>query len=549
MIPGEISTKLFVMDTGKGQLIANRYLLKKELGRGGMAIVYIGIDTVLKREVAIKILYSHFISDNTLIRRFINEARIIARLHYKSIVSLYDIGEHEGVPFLVLEYIQGHDFRHMHDTLLKEGKKIPLEVALIMAFIVCDAVGHAHSIGIVHRDIKPENLLISSDGEIKITDFGLAHILTDTHITMSGTAIGSPEFMSPEHINSNNISSASDVFSLGSLIYWLITGVSPFYADNTMSILHNISKIHYKPIYTLVSGIDDWIENIVDTCLSPMPEDRYRDSSELSRTLYNGITRFTSDPYNVFRLFINSPLQTEQDLLKRHNAARYADASAYIKSNNFEKALSVINIMLETGDEHADALELIKKLKHKKYARWILNTMELIIIFILTLIIAREEYGETPVSILSNQTTQTETVTHKENIQTNKQTPAVPKRIKQSNRYSTNKSTERSVLPVTQSRGAKNHYNNVPEKNSGLRPNQQAELYTGTLQVITYPWAMVFVDDKYIGETPRLKNITLTAGKHKIYLINPYLKPYKDTINVLPDITITKRVDLSEPSQ
>ncbi len=536
------------MNTGEGQLIANRYLLKKELGRGGMAIIYIGIDTVLKREVAIKILYPHFMYDSTLIRRFLNEARIIARLHYKSIVSLYDIGEHQGVPFLVLEYIQGYDLRHMQDTLVKERKKISLEIALIMAYIVCDAIAHAHSMGIVHRDIKPENVLISNDGGIKITDFGLAHILTDTHITISRAAIGSPEFMSPEHINSNNISIASDIFSLGSLIYWLITGVSPFYADNTMFILNNISRNHYKPINKSVFGIDDWIEEIVDICLSPLPEDRYRDASELSRALYNGITRFSPDPYNAFRLYINSPSQTEQDLLKRHNTARYGDASAYIKSSNFEKALSVISIMLETGNEQPDALGLMKKLKHKRYVRWILNTMELIIIFILTLIVAREEYGETPVNTLIHQTSFTRAVAHKENIQTNKQIPTVLKKIKQSTTYSKNKKTGRLVLPISQSRGAKNLYNNVPGQNQKLESNQQqAKVDIGTLELITYPWALVFIDDKYIGETPRLKNITLPVGKHKIYLMNPYLKPYTNTINVLPDKTITKRIDLNAP--
>jgi hypothetical protein len=295
-----------------------------------------------------------------------------------------------------------------------------------------------------------------------------------------------------------------------------------------------------------LSGIDAWIEEIVDTCLRPLPEDRYRDASELSRALHNGIVKFSPDPYNTFRLYINSPEQTDHELLKRHNTARYADAAAHIKSNNFEKALSVISIMLETGNEQTDALGLMKKLKHKRYVRWILNTMELIIIFILTLIVAREEYGETPVNTLSHQISFTRAVTYKESIQINKRIPTVHKKIKQSNTYSKNKKTGRPVLPVSQSQGAKNRHNNVPGQNPKLESKQQqAKVDTGTLELITYPWAMVFIDDKYIGETPRLKNITLPAGKHKIYLMNPYLKPYTDTINVLPDKTITKRIDLN----
>ncbi len=536
------------MNAGEGQLIANRYLLKKELGRGGMAIIYIGADTVLKREVAIKILYPHLISDNTLIQRFINEARIIARLNYKSIVSLYDIAEHEGTPFIVLEYVQGYDLRRMQDTLVREGKRLSLETALVAAYIVCDAVAHAHSMGIVHRDIKPENVLISSNGEMKITDFGLAHILTDTRITMSGTAIGSPEFMSPEHINSNDIGMASDVFSLGSLIYWLITGVSPFYADNTMSILNNISRNHYKPMNKSVSGIDGWIKDIVDTCLRPLPEDRYQDASELSRALYNGINKFSPDPYHTFRLYINSPDQTEQELLQHHNAARYADAAVHIKSNSFEKALSVISVMLETGDEHSDAAGLLRKLKHKRYTRWLVNAVELVLILVFSSVIAREEYFETPVSMVSPPASRVQAVVPQGNIPVRKQGPAAPEKIRQSNGQSMNKKIVRSAEPAPQPRSAKNRIKPGPGQQTKPNSNlQQAKVDTGTLELITYPWAMVFIDDKYIGETPRLKTITLTEGIHKVYLINPYLKPYTDTVNVLPDKTITKRIDLNAP--
>ncbi len=533
----KIPTKLPGMNTGEGQLIAGRYLLRKELGRGGMAIIYVGMDTVLKREVAIKILYPHFTSDSTLIQRFINEARIIAKLHYKSIVSLYDIAQHDGVPFIVLEYVQGYDLRHMQDTLVKERKKISPEAALIMAYIVCDAVAHAHSLGIVHRDIKPENVLISSLGEMKITDFGLAHILTDTRITMSGAAIGSPEFMSPEHINSNNIGSASDVFSLGSLLYWLITGISPFYADNTMSILNNISRNSYRPIRASAPGIDDWIEKTVATCLSPRPENRYRDASELAGVLYDGIEKFSPDPYAAFRLYINSPGQTENALLQQHNAVRHAEATAHIKSNNFEKALSVISTMLETGDEQTDTTGLMKALKKRRYSRWIVTGLELAVLFLAVLMIAKEEYRETPAGFSARPQTLAQPVLPKETSPAHK--PATVSR----------KKVVRQVLTVYPVRRQNNRMNNVPAQNPDAASNpQQQAAYTGTLELITYPWAMVFIDDKYIGETPRLKNITLSAGEHKMYLMNPYLKPYTVTLTILPDKTITKRIELNEPS-
>ena len=354
---------------------------------------------------------------------------------------------------------------------------------------------------------------------------------------MSGAAIGSPEFMSPEHINSNNIGSASDVFSLGSLLYWLITGISPFYADNTMSILNNISRNCYRPIRASAPGIDDWIEKTVATCLSPRPEDRYHDASELARALYEGIEKFSPDPYAAFRLYINSPGQTENALLQQHNAVRHAEATAHIKSNNFEKALSVISTMLETGDEQTDTTGLMKALKKRRYSRWIVTGLELAVLFLAVLMIAKEEYRETPAGFSARPQTLAQPVLPKETSPAHK--PATVSR----------KKVVRQVLTVYPVRRQNNRMNNVPAQNPDAASNpQQQAAYTGRLELITYPWAMVFIDDKYIGETPRLKVITLSAGEHKIYLMNPYLKPYTGTLTILPDKTITKRIELNGPS-
>ncbi len=568
-----IPIKLIRMNTFEGQLLANRYLIKKELGRGGMAIIYTGTDTILKREIAVKILYPQFISDSSLLQRFVNEARIIAELNYKNIVSLYDISEHEGVPFLILEYVHGEDLRRLYDRLYDKVKKPSLEIALIIAYIVCDAVAHAHAHGIVHRDIKPENVLISGHGDMKITDFGLAHILTDTRITITGAAIGSPEFMSPEHINSSNINAASDVFSLGSLLYWLITGASPFYADNTMSILNNISRNNYKPIST-GTGIDDWIAGIIHTCLQPKPEDRYEDASRLSAVLNDALHGFTSDPYGAFHAYIHEPDKTALELLRKHNSMRYNNAVSYIKSNRFEKALSTIGIMLETnsgqdaqptkGDGNSDAVKLLKALKYSRYKRWAYSAVEVIFVILAVMLMAREEYIEAParlrvlqpghVNITRNQ------ATHQlsKNVITGNEIPPLSTRgtESQSNPEADSRKSPRS-LAIHDDK--KNVLQNLPLTNPMPKPvpiplpkplpkivQQQAKTDTGNLELITYPWAMVFIDGKYAGETPRLKTLSLSTGKHELYIMNPYLKPFSETITIHADQTFTKRINLNE---
>ena len=521
----------------EGQLLADRYLLKEEIGRGGMAIIYTGNDTLLKREVAIKILYPHLISDSNLMQRFINEARIIAKLNYRSIVSLYDIAEHEGIPFLVLEYIHGYNLRELYERLYKGERKPPLETALVIASIVCDAVAHAHSMGIVHRDIKPENVLISDQGDMKITDFGLAHILADTRITASGVTIGSPEFMSPEHISSSNISTASDVFSLGSLIYWLITGVPPFSADNTMSILTRISRNDYERTGKK-GGIDDCIAGIVDKSLKPDPLDRYKDAAELSNAIHNVIDGFAPDPYILFKSYTTAPGQTARELAVRHNRIRYENAVAYIQSNRFEKALALISTILETGgetgDDSVDVSGLMRQLKYRKYKRLAISIMEIVIVLLLSAIIAREDYTG---GFLNPSAAKSVPLTPvKPGIQV-KQEPAAALQKKP-------KAPRKRSAPAgkTASQQVKAAYLHQPVKTA--ENNRKPDI--GSLELITYPWAMVFIDGKYMGETPRFKTISLSTGKHEISIMNPYLKPHSEVIEIKPGQTLTKRINLNE---
>ncbi|MCL4469038.1 MAG: PEGA domain-containing protein, partial [Deltaproteobacteria bacterium] len=237
------------------------------------------------------------------------------------------------------------------------------------------------------------------------------------------------------------------------------------------------------------------------------------------------------------RLYINSPGQTENTLLQQHNAVRHAEATAYIKSNNFEKALSVISTILETGDEQTDATGLMKALKKRRYSRWIVTGLELAVLFLAVFLIAKEEYRETPAGFSARPQSLAQPVLPKETVPAHKPATVARKKV------------VRQVLNVSPVRQQNNHRNNVRVKNPDAVSNrQQQAVYTGTLELITYPWAMVFIDDKYIGETPRLKNITLSAGEHKIYIMNPYLKPYTGTLTILTDKTITKRIELNGPS-
>jgi len=219
-----------------GQL--DRYKLLEQLGTGGMSVVYRAWDTALDREVAVKLLHPHLAGDPDSRRRFSREARAVAKLHHPNILEIYDFsGEGAPTAYIVTEFIRGVTLRQFADN---HGFGPPALGALA-AHTLTAAVEHAHQFGIVHRDIKPENAMVREDGFLKLMDFGIARIIGQGDLmTVTGALVGSPAHMAPEIIEGKNGDARSDIFSLGTLLYWLTTGVLPFAAGNTSAVLKRV---------------------------------------------------------------------------------------------------------------------------------------------------------------------------------------------------------------------------------------------------------------------------------------------------------------------
>ncbi|MBF0430147.1 MAG: serine/threonine protein kinase [Fibrobacteria bacterium] len=213
----------------------DRYQCERELGSGAMGTVYLAKDTKLKRNVTIKVLHPHLLVKDTLRKRFLNEARAIASVNHPNIVSLYDVvdGEH---PFLVMEYIQGHTLEHY----LAKNASLPNLVLFELTQQLLEGLAAAHESHIIHRDIKPSNIIIDPRGYVKITDFGVAHILNQDTLTVSGQILGTPQYISPEVVKMGCLSDKSDLFSAGCLLYRAATGTSPFPGDNPHHVMQNI---------------------------------------------------------------------------------------------------------------------------------------------------------------------------------------------------------------------------------------------------------------------------------------------------------------------
>jgi serine/threonine protein kinase len=252
---------------------ADRYRRVRVLGHGGMATVELAQDTELDRPVAIKRLAENFAGDDEYKHRFLREARLAARLSNPNIVAVYDAGDENGVPFIVMEYVEGET---VSDLLRRRGRLEPAQ-AVALALQACAGLETAHEAGLVHRDIKPQNLLITLDGTLKIADFGIARSLDGTQLTQAGTVLGTAGYLAPEQAAGAQVTAAADIYALGAVLYELLTGRPPYEADSLAELFVKQAEASITPLRELVPAVPASLEDAVMHALARAPE--YRPAS------------------------------------------------------------------------------------------------------------------------------------------------------------------------------------------------------------------------------------------------------------------------------
>ena len=265
----------------KGQIINGRYEIIKSIGEGGMANVYLAQDKILNRKVAIKVLRGDLANDDKFIRRFQREAIAASSLSHPAIVEMYDVGEDNGVYYIVMEYVEG---RTLKQLLKKRGNLTIPEVIDIMLQLT-DGIAHAHDSYIIHRDLKPQNIMISDDGAIKITDFGIAMALNSTQLTQTNSVMGSVHYLPPEQASGKGSSTKSDIYSMGILMFELLTGKLPFKGDNAVEIALKHMKDQVPSIRKINPEIPQSIENIIIKATAKNPNNRYNDVKEMHKDI------------------------------------------------------------------------------------------------------------------------------------------------------------------------------------------------------------------------------------------------------------------------
>ncbi len=264
-----------------GTVLGNRYEIVEKIGGGGMALVYRAKCRLLNRYVAIKILRDEYINDEEFIKKFRRESQAAASLSHPNIVNIYDVGvdikDGQEIQYIVMEYIKGKTLKE----IIREKGKLTVEETIDYSIQIAEALEHAHKNHIVHRDIKPHNIMLTEDGRIKVTDFGIARAATASTVTNTSNVIGSVHYFSPEQARGGYTDEKSDIYSLGIVMYEMITGKVPFEGDSPITVALKHIQEEIVPPRKIDNTIPIGLENIIMNCVKKSQGDRYATASEL----------------------------------------------------------------------------------------------------------------------------------------------------------------------------------------------------------------------------------------------------------------------------
>ena len=334
----------------KGQKINDRYEIIKSIGEGGMANVYLGYDTILDRNVAIKVLRGDLANDEKFVRRFQREALSASSLAHPNIVEMYDVGEDDGTYYIVMEYVDGKTLKQ----LLKKRGTLTLSEAIDIMSQLTDGMAHAHDSYIIHRDLKPQNIMIKDDGQIKITDFGIAMALNSTQLTQTNSVMGSVHYLPPEQASGKGCTIKSDIYSMGIIFYELLSGSLPFRGDNAVEIALKHMREPLPSLREENPSIPQSIENIIKRATAKNPRNRYDSARSMHEDLLTALDdeRMDEEPYEY-----KYPENDNENKKTKKREQELEDKAEDLKLEAIGEDTTSTNLDIETDTDIATKLD------------------------------------------------------------------------------------------------------------------------------------------------------------------------------------------------
>lgn len=525
-----------------GTKIGNFEILE-QIASGGMAVIYKARQTTLDRLVVIKELKTAFKEDKDIVARFEQEAKAVARLQHENIVNVIEFWYKNGSYYIAMEYLDGSDL----SGILERSGHLPLNIGLIVASNIARVLEYAHERGIVHRDLKPPNILISREGKVKLTDFGIAHIeeeLGGKDLTRVGLAMGTPAYMSPEQIDGKPADPSSDIWSFGCVLYEIFSGKKAFAERGQSTLLASVRKGKRTPETDQFKKLVPWkLRRLINQCLKIKPEKRPTlqklKAYLLSLAEQENRGKDFSMVLKNFLLDKNGFLPDGAKTIIRHQPVQgmpgkkvlwlvstalitaiiIAGGFVFLMSSKPEAVKEVSLKTGESGESLTNPAVIAPQTAMPVSGETVLRAMTAV------------SHSAIPVSGKAMQSTMT-TASH----------AAIPMSGKAM--QLTMAIASHAALPLTRAA--------VPQSVTAMLPSTTAASVPpvikkiGYIRVVVLPWAEIYIDGEKVGITPTDINFRVTAGKHKVLLKNPYYKPVLRSVEVSSNQIILVKADMKK---
>ncbi|WP_164019754.1 serine/threonine-protein kinase [Pyxidicoccus trucidator] len=541
----------------KDELLAGRYQLEQELGRGGMATVFLATDLRLARRVAVKVMHPG--EDGRRAERFRREAELAASLKHPNVLEVHDFGE-DAVrgPFLVCEWVQGESLRELARRLAP----VPAEVAVLLGWELARALEAAHARGVVHRDVKPENVLVSKGGPLKLADFGIAALADQERLTSTGSITGSLAYMAPERIDTGAWSPASDVYAVGVILFELCTGTTPHAGKGSAHLAVSVMTRDAPPLSESAPGTPEPLAALVDRCLARDARDRPSDGAELAACLEATVVRLVGPPAEASRHFFLDP----EASAARWSEARFqrllGEGRALLSAGEGARAARLLNEALALRPASPEVLALLRARPSVGRAKVFGGSAVLVGLvgvmgwgaWKVSLRHSPESASSAVASLPASPLVPTPAPEARPHVEGQASVSARPLRGAtvsgtgaparsgaQPSAPARLRTPPVSLPPEATPTGTQEH--TTPSPPRAEAPPAEAQGYA-TLTVMTRPWAEVFVDGQSRGYTPRVREVRLSPGTHRLRFDNPLCDVVEEVIDVAAGEAVSREVVL-----